>query len=62
MNTRSQTRVNRYFTEKEVALEASLGQIEEELEQDSDDDEEPEYNPNEVDDKDREFDNDIQGD
>jgi hypothetical protein len=60
INTRSQTRVNCYFTEKEVALEASLGQIEEEL--DSDDNEEPEYDPDEVDNKDGEFDDDIQGD
>jgi hypothetical protein len=72
MNTRSQTRVNRYYTQEEVDLESQLAEIqrveEERLEgpwhyidspksgSDGNDDIEPEY------DDDDEFDDSVQGD
>jgi hypothetical protein len=72
MNTRSQTRVNRYYTQEEVDLESQLAEIQRVEEErlkgpwhhinssesggDGDDDMEPEYDDN------NEFDDGVQGD
>ncbi len=71
MNTRSQTRVSRYFTHAEVEADKEAVRVQEEKEaglwvntdgDESDIDDEPEFDPSDIDDDDEDFDEGRQGD